>query len=124
MKRIAMSLSLLGLLFAFTATGVARSGQAAKSAKAYACPKCEVASAKSGKCACGEQMIAVNGRTAYACAKCAKSSAKPGKCPACGGEMHKSLITYACEACKVSSAKPGDCKMCKDKLKKHVVPYH
>ena len=96
---------------------------AQKAAQAYACPKCEVASSKATKCACGEQMVATNGRIAYVCPDCNTSSAKAGSCPKCKGKRQKSLITYACESCKVSSAKPGSCPKCKGQLNKHIVPF-
>ncbi len=134
MKRAFVSLSVLTLLLGLAASaGIAAQNAASAKAKsektkAYACPKCEMATAKAGTCACGEELIAVKGRIAYVCEHCIKehawSSRKPGNCPMCKGELHKVLITYACEACKVSSAKPGDCKMCSGSLKKHILPYH
>lgn len=72
------------------AFAVNTSALAQKAAKAYACPKCEVASMKAMKCGCGEQMVATSGRIAYVCKDCDKSSSKPGSCPSCKAKMQKS----------------------------------
>lgn len=114
---------LIATVLALMALAVPSSSLAQKAAKAFACPKCEVASMKAGKCGCGEQMVAANGRIAYVCTHCNTSSAKPGNCAKCGMKLQKSLITYACEGCKVSSAKPGDCAKCGGALHKHILPF-
>ncbi len=66
----------------------------------YACPGCEYANAKAGKCPkCGAKLLAVKanvstkgGKTMamlYACEACSQTSLKPAKCPKCGKAMTK-----------------------------------
>lgn len=88
-------------------------------AQMYACPKCEMASMKGGKCAaCGGQMVKINGTMVYQCPKCKATSAKAGNCPMCKVAMAPAVQTYACEACKVTATKAGSCPKCGAKLKK------
>ena len=117
-RNILVAAVMLAATFAVNSASLAQ-----KAAKAYACPKCELASTKAMKCGCGEQMIAVNGRTAYVCSHCNTSSKKAGNCPKCNMKLQKSLVTYACEGCKVSSVKPGNCKSCGGTLQKRIAPF-
>lgn len=90
-----------------------------KTTTVYSCSQCHVAAMKSGKCACGEEMKAVQARVAYVCKDCNKSSAKAGACKVCTKEMTKMAITYAHADCSHSSAKPGACP-CGAPLKKEM----
>jgi hypothetical protein len=100
----------------------AHKGQKPMMAKIYACEKCEMASAKAGKCAgCHMAMKPINGKRVYACGHCHTTSDKMGKCSKCGMEMKKMAMTYACEKCHTTSAKAGKCSMCKGVMKQHIM---
>jgi|GEM_PF-6451402 len=97
-----------------------KSGQ--KMSAIYACPKCDVASMKPGKCPmCGEKMEKANAKMVYACAECHTTSMKTGKCPKCHKPMEKMAMTYACEKCHVTAMKAGKCPKCGDKMTMHIM---
>ena len=97
---------------------------------------CKAASATSGKCGCGKEMVAhtilaLSGNIAKVCAcggdcECGElDSGDATKC-SCGKELKTINLTgtglYACDCgptcCRVVSDKPGDCN-CGKPLKKH-----
>lgn len=89
----------------------------------YACPKCEMASMRSGKCpGCGTKMEKVNGAMMFACPKCRTEAKKPGNCPMCKVAMKPEIDTYACQAHQMSSKKPGMCPKCGAKMKAYHLP--
>ena len=117
------------LLLWIVAAGVLSQGTAHKAGtmhtvktqgKVYACPECDVASMKAGKCPmCGKAMGKINAKQGFGCDDCHVFSAKAGKCPKCGKAMGKAVETYACEKCQTSSTKPGKCPKCGKALKKY-----
>lgn len=87
----------------------------------YACPKCDVASLESGKCPCGETMVAIRGRILHVCEKCDVHKQAAADCKKCKTAMPKMAVTNVCEKCKVTAANKGKCKKCGSELKhKHV----
>lgn len=117
-------------LFAVVAMGVAQGSKAStskmgsshKMATIYACPQCDVASMKPGKCPmCGLKMEKANAKMVYACSECHTVAMKAGKCPKCHQPMAKMAMTYACDKCHVTSLKAGKCPKCGDKMTMHTM---
>lgn len=89
----------------------------------YACPKCEMASTKAGKCpGCKADLIEIHGPFVYTCAKCKTTATKAGNCPKCGKFMAKAVQTYACAKCHTSGTKAGKCPKCGKFMAKKVLP--
>lgn len=95
----------------------------AKVAPVYACPKCEMASKKGGKCpGCSAKMEKIHAKVGYACDKCHVMAAKAGKCPKCGTMMKHVADTFACDKCHVTAMKAGKCPKCGQAMKEHSMP--
>ena len=98
--------------------------QAPKAAKKqlFACPKCDMASMKGGKCpGCGADMVKISGKVVWACEKCHTMAKKAGNCPMCNAAMARMVHTYGCEACQQTSVKPGKCPKCGKDMKEEFV---
>lgn len=89
----------------------------------YACPKCDMASTKAGKCpGCKADLIEIQGTFVYTCAKDKTTASKAGNCPKCGKFMSKAVQTYVCTKCETSSTKAGKCPKCGKFMAKKVLP--
>jgi ribosomal protein S27AE len=89
----------------------------------YACPKCDMASTKAGKCpGCKADLIEIQGTFVYTCAKDKTTASKAGNCPKCGKFMSKAVQTYVCAKCESSSTKAGKCPKCGKFMAKKVLP--
>lgn len=97
--------------------------QAAKATNAcFACPMCEVASEKPGKCPkCGMKMEPIQATIGYTCNAHHTFAPKPGKCAKDGKSLGKGARTYARDKCHVTSTAPGKCKKCGKPLHQHVM---
>lgn len=91
--------------------------------KIYACPKCEMASTKSGTCKmCKGALEEIHGKFVYTCAKDKTTADKAGNCPKCGKFMAKAVQTYACTKCHTTGDKPGNCPKCGKFMSKKTLP--
>jgi len=89
----------------------------------YACPKCEMASARSGKCpGCKGAMAEIHGKYVFSCAKCKTVAAKGGNCSKCGKFMAKMVQTFACKKCHTTADKAGKCPKCGRFMAKKTLP--
>lgn len=94
-----------------------------KMAAMYACPKCEMASMKGGKCpGCKAEMIKISGKMVGMCPKCHAVGKKGDTCAHCKAKMVAAVETYTCDACHTSSKVAGKCKKCGMAMKKHDLP--
>jgi rubrerythrin len=96
---------------------------AKEAAVCYACPMCDVASEKPGKCPkCGMKMEPIQAKMGFTCERHHAFATKAGKCTKDGKALGKGAMTYACDKCHVTSTTPGKCPKCGKTMKKHVMP--